>query len=302
VQKGTVLLELSSADARRQLDLQTQSLESARWVTQEACAAASLAERDLARTLQMARDDLVSRQAIDTAQSRRDTAAASCEGATARQAWAAANVSLAREGLAKTVLRAPFPGTVAKVDTEVGEWLTPSLPGTVLPAVIELIDTQSIYVRAPLDETDLGKVKPGLPVRITLDAYPGRSFPGRLTYVSSYVSEVQQQNRTFDVDAEFDDPAFARTVPPGTSADVEILLSVRDDVVRIPTSAILQGGRVLAVRDGTLVGVPVKTGVANWQYSEVVDGLQVGDRVVVSLDRTEVREGARVRVESGAGK
>ena len=76
------------------------------------------------------------------------------------------------------------------------------------------------------------------------------------------------------------------------------MLQARDSVLRVPTPAILQGGRVLVVRDDTLVGVKVRAGLANWEYTEVLDGLRPGEQIVVSLDRTEVREGARVRVEA----
>jgi HlyD family secretion protein len=196
--------------------------------------------------------------------------------------------------LAKTVLRAPFDAVVTRVDVQLGEWLTPSPAGLPLPAALELIDAGSIYVRAPLDEVDAGKVRPGLPVRITMDAFAGRSFPGRVTRVGAYVSEAQQQNRTFDIDVTFDDRQLARTLIPGTSAYVEVILDVREEAIRVPTSAVLLGSRVLVVRDGTLVAVPVRTGLANWEFTEILSGLQPGDEVVTSLDRADVREGARV--------
>jgi HlyD family secretion protein len=165
-----------------------------------------------------------------------------------------------------------------------------------MPAAMELVDVESIYVRAPLDEVDAGKVRPGLAVRISMDAFAGREFRGRVSRVGAYVSEVQQQNRTFDIDVTFEDAAFARTLLPGTSADVEVVLDTRDDVVRLPTSAILQGSRVLVVRGGQLVSVPVRTGLANWEFTEITDGVRPGEPVVVSLDRPEIREGARVAV------
>jgi HlyD family secretion protein len=194
-------------------------------------------------------------------------------------------------------LRAPFDAIISKVSTHVGEWITPSPAGLPMPPALELIDLRSIYVRAPLDEVDAGKVRTGLPVRITMDALPGRSLPGTVTRVGAYVSEAQQQNRTFDIEVAFDDPAFAETLLPGTSADVEVILQAREGVVRVPTSAILQGGRVLVVREGGLVAVPVRSGLANWEYTEITDGLRSGDAIVTSLDRPEVKEGARVRVE-----
>ena len=297
VKKGWTLLALSDVDLRAQVTLQERALDTARSTVTEACAASDLASRNLERTRRLADERLVSQQGFDQAESQSKTAAAGCASARARLGQAEAGVDLARVTLAKSVLRAPFDGVVSKVSAEVGEWVSPSPGGArgVAP-VIEIIDTRSVYVRAPLDEVDAGKLRIGLPVRITMDAYPGRSFPGRVTYIGSYVSEAQQQNRTFDVDVEFDDTAFARTLLPGTSADIEIVLRARENVARIPTSAILQGGRVLVVRGATLVSVPIRTGLSNWEVSEVVDGLRPGDPVVVSLDRLEVREGARITV------
>ena len=81
----------------------------------------------------------------------------------------------------------------------------------------------------------------------------------------------------------------------GYSADLEVILVVRDNVVRVPTSALLEGGRVLAARaDGTLEERKIKAGLANWEYTEVLEGLAAGDRVVTSLEREGVKAGAHV--------
>ena len=204
--------------------------------------------------------------------------------------------TLAKVELSKTVLHAPFDGIVTEVSAEVGEWITPSPPGMPIPPVIEVLDPDAIYIRIPLDEADVGKVREGLPVRITLDAYPGRPFMAQVTRVAAFVSDEIDQNRTFEIEVELDDGEFARTLLPGASADAEVILDARDDVLRIPSYALMEGGRVLVVREEHLVEVSVETGLRNWQFIEVVDGLAEGDPVVVSLDRVEVVEGARVRV------
>jgi HlyD family secretion protein len=169
-----------------------------------------------------------------------------------------------------------------------------------MPPAIELVDVRSLYVRAPLDEVDAGRVRAGFPVRITMDAYPGRSFAGVVTRVGAYVSDVQQQNRTFDIEVAFDDTRFAATLLPGLSADVEVIVQSRDGVIRVPTSVILQGNRVLTVRDGVLVGLPVRTGLANWEVTEIVEGLSPNDVIVTSLDRPDVKPGARVVIQPEA--
>jgi HlyD family secretion protein len=156
-----------------------------------------------------------------------------------------------------------------------------------------MFDADSLYLSAPMDEVDVGKIRPQQPVRITMDAYPGRAFEGHVVRVAPYVQDIQQQNRTFEIEAEFDDAAFGRTLLPGTSADVEVILEARDGVLRIPTPALLEGNKVLVARGERLEAASVEPGLRNWDFVEIRGGLQVGDPVVVSLDRAEVKEGAR---------
>ena len=298
VRKGDVLLALSEEDARAQWAMQDRAHEAARLAAAEACARAQLAARELDRSRKLLADGAVSQQAVDLAQNESTTAAAACAAAGARVGQAVAAVTLANVSLRKSVLHAPFDAVVARVSTHLGEWIMPSPAGLPMPTAVELIDPTSIYIRAPLDEVDAGKVRAGQVARVTLDAFAGQTFAGRVTRVGSYVSEAQQQNRTFDIDVSLADRKFAQTLLPGTSADVEIVLRAREDVLLVPTATILQGGRVLTVRDGVLAAVSVKTGLSNWEFTEITNGLRVGDAVVSSLDRPEVREGARVRVEA----
>ncbi|MBD3163005.1 MAG: HlyD family efflux transporter periplasmic adaptor subunit, partial [Candidatus Eisenbacteria bacterium] len=167
-----------------------------------------------------------------------------------------------------------------------------------IPPVVDLIDPTDLYVKAPIDEADVERVRTGLPVRITLDAFRDRSFDGTLTYVASYVQTTQEQNRTLPVEAAFDSTRLPDNLLPGLSADIEVILDAREDVLRIPTYALLEGDEVLVVRDEELVAVPVEVGLRNWETAEIRSGLETGDPVVVSLDRIEVKAGARARIES----
>jgi HlyD family secretion protein len=74
-------------------------------------------------------------------------------------------------------------------------------------------------------------------------------------------------------------------------------LEVRDQVLRLPTSALLEGNRVLMANDGKLEEQSVEIGLKNWDYAEVVSGLEEGQLVVTSLDRVDVKAGARVKLE-----
>jgi HlyD family secretion protein len=296
VEAGEVVLRIADEDYRATLALRRRALETAEFARNEACTNAEQAERDLTRTLRLAEQQIVSEELLDQAQSRRDAAHAACEGARARVLEADAARELARVELAKTVLRAPFPGVVSELSTELGEYITPSPPGLPIPPVIEILDNESIYISAPLDEVDVGRVTAGPPVRVTLDAYPGRSFDGRVVRVAPFVLDLEEQNRTFEIEVELDDADFARELLPGTSADVEVILDSVDDVLRIPSYALIEGKRVLLFNDGTLKSVEVETGLQNWQFAEIRGGLQRGEAVVVSLDRLEVQEGALAEI------
>ena len=297
VKKGDALVRIAADDVRAQVTLAEKSLVVAAAAEREACRAAEQAVRDLSRSERLAKDDVLSLGLLEKAQTESGMTAAACEAARARVGQARASLDVARVGLGKTVLLAPFDGVVAELSTEEGEWVTPSPPGLPIPAVVELFDPDDTYVSAPLDEVDVGRVKAGVPVRVTFDAYPGRTFPGKVTRVADYVLDLREQNRTFEVEVVLEDAAFGKTLLPGTSADVVVVLARKEDVLRVPSYALLPGGRALLLSKETLVSAKVETGLKGAEWAEVASGLSEGDSVVTSLDRSEVKEGARARAE-----
>jgi HlyD family secretion protein len=193
-----------------------------------------------------------------------------------------------------------FAGTIAKIVGEVGEYSTPSPPGVPTPPAIDLIDDSCLSTSRPRwMKVDAPRIAAGQAVRISLDALPRRSFPGKVRRVAAYVSAVEKQARTVDIEVAFDDPAAPGKLLVGYSADVEVLLDIREKVIRIPSSALLEGGRVLvAASDGTLEERQVKTGLANWEFTEVLEGLSTGEQVVTSLERAGVKAGAAYSIDS----
>jgi HlyD family secretion protein len=302
VRRGQVLLGIEDGEYRHQVALAQRSFDAARAAADQACLAAEQAARDLVRAEALAAKALLSEKGLEDARTNSDGQAAACRSAreNARQAQAA--IGVAQANLDKCTMLAPFDGVVLDIKTEVGEWISPAPPGVVIPAVIDLVAPESLYVTAPLDEADVARVRLGQPARITFDAFRGEEFPGRLTYISSFVETRQEQNRTLTVEAVFTSRDLPPNLLPGLSADLEVILEARDDVLRIPASALLEGERVLLVREGKLVDVPVNVGLRNWQYAEVVQGLSAGDPVVVSLDRVEVKAGARAKIASEIGR
>ena len=298
VEKGQLLMKLWNDDQQAQSTLALAQVATARLRVREACAQATNAEREAGRQTQLREKGFVSNSKEDSARTEAQARRASCEASKADVAQFEAKVAATRVEQGRTVLYAPFAGTIAKIVGEVGEYSTPSPPGVQTPPAIDLIDDSCLYVTAPMDEVDAPKIAPGQPVRISLDALPKQSFAGKVKRVAPYVSALEKQARTVDIEATFDHPEEPGKLLVGYSADVEIILAVRDNVVRVPTSALLEGGRVLVAGDeGKLEERTIKTGLANWEFSEVTEGLAAGDRVVTSLERVGVRAGALFTVD-----
>ena len=295
VRAGEVLLRLEDSLPRARLSLAEDERKAAEAQRDQACLAAERAGRERERTQALAADGIVSADLLDRVDSDARAAQAACRAAAAAAERAASAVTLAKAELAKSVLFAPFGGVVADVFIEEGEWTAPSPPALPIPPVLDLIDSRSIYISAPMDEVDSARIHEGQTARVTVDSQPGRHFPSHVVKVAPYVLDRLEQNRTIEIEIEIDDEALAKTLLPGTSADAEVILSAREDVPRIPTAALLEGGKVLVLEGGRLVERGVTLGLRNWDFTEVKDGLAPDARVVVSLDRPEIKAGARAR-------
>jgi HlyD family secretion protein len=297
VHAGELLLRIDDVLQRASLEVAERDVTATAAQRDQACLTADRAKRELERNEGLAAQGIVSTDLLDQVTSTARTTEAACKAAVAALERARSNAGLARAQVVKTELRAPFDGVLAEISTQVGEWTTPSPPGLPIPSVIDLIDTSSLYVSAPMDEVDSARIHAGQKARVTIDSYPGRSFPATVVRVAPYVLDVEAQNRTVEIEAELQDAEFSKKLLPGTSADVEAILSTHPDVLRIPTTALLEGGKVLVLQGDRLVERTLKLGVRNWDWSEVREGLTAGERVVTSLDRADVKAGARARAE-----
>lgn len=285
---GEVLLRLDERSeqtrvlaARRNADVAVATVEQAR-------AAGVLARQNFDRTVNLHGKGLASQEQLDEAKARKDEAEASLRAAEARQKSAAAAVLLAEDDLTHAEIRAPFDGVVAHRYVEVGEQVIPG------QSLIELVSLSKLYVTAPIDERDAGRLKEGLPVRITLDTYPGVTWSSLLTRLSPVVEVAKEQNRTQEIEADFPSDSSKPAPSPGMTADVEVILGRREAVLRVPTFAVIEGKRVLAVVKGRAVSRAVEVGLRSWEWTEVRTGLREGDRVITSLDRAGLKEGVRV--------
>ena len=301
VRAGQVLLELWNDTLNAQLQVARNQLESARSHAEEACLAADVAEREAERSRKLKEQGFISDERVDRAVSDAKVRRAACNASQADVRQSQSRIAEAAAEKSRTLLTAPFAGVVADITGELGEFTTPSPPGIPTPPAIDLIDDSCLYVTAPMDEVDAPRISKGQVGRISVDALPGEKFSAHVRRIAPYVLDREKQARTVDVEVEFDDSTQIKTLLVGYSADVEIVLETKPDVLRIPTQALLEGNRLLVQRpDGKIEERTITPGLSNWQFTEVVSGLSANEKFVVSLERTGVKAGARVKSDKAA--
>jgi HlyD family secretion protein len=302
VKQGQILLEVWNDDLQALEQLRAAEIKSRRAAAAQACFLAGGAEREAARLTKLQRyNHIVSEQQVDEAQTDAKSQRAACRSAEAAIRVAEADLKVTEAALVRTLLRAPFDGTVAEINAELGEYVTPSPPGIPTLPAIDLLDLSCIYVSAPIDEVDVRQIRVGMQACVSLDAFPEKRCSGKVTRIAPYVLEKEKQARTVDVEVQLTDTEDLRQLLPGYSADIEVLIETKDNALRIPTEAVLEGSRVLLFgAQGELEERAFKPGLSNWAFTEALSGLQVGDRIVLSIGREGVKTGAKAVEDRGS--
>jgi HlyD family secretion protein len=288
---GELLVLLNDSALRAQETGALEAIRAADAHYLEACITRDKARGEYDRKRQLAAKDILSEDLLEQFEHAYQAAKAACDATDAERQKVRASLAGAAANLDKVSIHAPFNGVIAEVNAEVGEWVTPSPAG-----IVDLINRASLYISAPMDEIDSGRIRLGFPVRITIDSKPDETFLGKVTRIAPYVLDIEAQNRTVEIEVELEDPEVSKSLLPGTSADVEVVLQTIHDALRIPTSALFQNTRVLVVEDDVLVEREVETGLRNWDYVEIKAGLQENELVVSSLDRAEVEAGQTAEI------
>lgn len=304
VEAGQVLMRLrqDQLQARvREVEARLQGLANQR---QQRCLQAGLEQRDHERLARLQARQLVAEDRVDQSATRARLSALACDAAALSVRETEASLALQRALLDQATLRAPFAGIVAEINGEVGEFVTPSPPGIPTPPAVDLIDDSCLYVEAPIDEVDAARVRPGMPVRIGLDAFRGQHFTGKVSRIAPFVRDLERQARTVDIEVRFAPEPAELALLTGYSADVEIIIEEHPEALRIPTESLLQGGRVLRydATAGVLHEVRLDIGLANWRWTEVLAGLAEGERIVANLEQEELADGVAAIPEDEAAQ
>jgi len=304
VEQGQLLLELWNKDLVAENQLAASEVRSARAQAESARVQMETSSREAKRLQNLIKIAAISEETLDKANSLAEEKRFTYQAALAAADTRAARLDVLTAELERTRLLAPFSGIVAEIHGELNEYITPSPPGIATLPAIELLDISCFYVTAPIDEVDAAKVVVGARGRVTMDAFGDKHFEARVRRIAPYVLDLEKQARTVEVEMEFTGSIEIKSLLSGYSADVEIILEERGSTVRIPTQALLPGNRVYIYDPdkGRLEARTIQAGLSNWDRTEVVQGLQAGELVVLSIDQPGLKDGIAVKLsgkESG---
>jgi membrane fusion protein (multidrug efflux system) len=267
VKAGAPLFSLDSSVQRAAMREAQANLENAR--------------RTSTRSEELARGDLISRSELENAQ--------------AQLSVAEARVASARAQLQKTSLSAPFDGVVGLREISVGAYVNFG------QALVNLVRLDPMEVDFSLPESDLGMIKAGQPITVTLDALGGETFKGEVTAIDPMM-DVNSRSARLRAQIENDDyklrPGLFARIVLGTGSDATAIL--------VPEQALLQQGEtrfVYRIVDGKAKRTEVKTGQRVPGKLEIVSGLKAGDQVITAgQGKPMMTDGMPVVVVPGGGQ
>jgi len=192
-----------------------------------------------------------------------------------------ADVRYAQAALDKTVIKAPFSGTVGLRQVSAGNYIQ---PGT---QIVNLEDITTLKIQFSIPQTEVSRIKTSQTFTLTTDAYPNRTFTGKIYAIDPKINE---QSRSMTVRGIIRNPD--RTLRPGMFAQVSIETGARENALFIPESAIVQNaaGKFVFIYDGgTAVQTKVSTGTRTTGWVVVVSGLKPSD-IIITKGQDRIRD------------
>lgn len=279
VQKGQLLAELDTRATRLQLD----QAEAAYAVAE---ANYKDAQRNMERMERLKSENAVSQQQYEQIKLAFDAADAQLQ-----QARAALN--LANHNLEVSMMKAPFSGVVASKNAEVGDVINPMMAGfSPTSGVLTLMDFSRVKIEIGVSSQDIARIKRGMAAMLRVDAFPDRTFPGRVSLVNLTADPM---TRKFGVQITADNSELS--LRPNTFGEVTLEVSTHEDALVIPQIAILENEYVFVAQDDdTVVRKDIILGLQNTDMVEVISGIEEGDLVVVE-GNYGLEEGSKIDIQ-----
>jgi len=215
--------------------------------------------------------DFVARDKVDVAE--KDYKAAQAQADQVREM-----IRFNTTQLSYADIHAPIDGVIASVATQQGE--TVSATAQNVPTFVSIVDLNRLEVYAYVDETDIGKIRPGLEASFSVDSFPETEFKGTVSAI--YPKATIQDNVVYYITViSIENPEGK--LKPDMTVNATLYLNKRSAVLAVPNRAIgREGGRkvVHVLENGKAVAKTIKTGWKDGQYTEVVEGVREGDPVI----------------------
>lgn len=265
VKKGQLIARLEQEDLQAKVNEAKMNLKTAE-------ANLDLAQKTIQRMKNLYAKDFVSKDKVDVAERDFKTAQAQANQIRETIRFNEAQMSYAN-------IYAPISGVIASVTTQQGETVSGSSLN--VPTFVTIVDLNRLEVYAYVDETDIGKIKPGIEATFTVDSFPDKDFKGRVSAV--YPKATIQDNVVYYITIiSIENPEGK--LKPDMTVNATIYLKKRENVLAVPSRAIKrEGGKkvVQVLENGKPVQKAIKTGWKDSNYTEVIEGVKEGDLIIV---------------------
>jgi HlyD family secretion protein len=310
VKRGQVICELDQTALRATVSQDRANLSKAKANVRRVKAELAVAEKDLDRAKRLNEKNLISDAELDRAEANYRALAAQLEVADAEVNQVQSSLDRAVTNLGYATIRSPIDGVVVLRNVDVGQTVAASLQAPVLFEIAENMD--KMYVQASVGESDIGMVRNGQPVRFTVDAYTDREFTGEVLQIR-LSPRVEQNVVTYTVMVSAENPD--QLLMPGMTANLQIEVGKSPDgALRVPNLALrfepdqkwLTAGvtlepetsksgrpipRVWVLNDEHLRPIPLKIGLTDKTFSEILDGeIHEGQEVIVGVQEGPVKQ------------
>ncbi len=286
VRAGQVVASIDRREIDAQVDAATATVNVARAGVEAAEASLANAILEHERAQNLFERGALPKQRLDAADTSRRSAVAQRDLAQANLAQAQAALRRAGEVQRDTTLTSPVDGVIVERHYDAG-----SLVGPGDEPVVVIADLRVMKLEAGVSELEAGRLRVGMPARVTAQALPGQVFEGR---VAAIAPEIDARNRHFRIEVRMANPGS--TVLSGMYGSAAIPLKRAEQVLTVPRDAVTtrDGKRVaLRIQADTIQAVPVTEGLTDGVVTEIAAGLSAGD-TIVSDARQDVATGAKV--------
>jgi membrane fusion protein, multidrug efflux system len=293
VKKGTPLAKLDTREIEAIVQKGQAAVEVGKANLLQAEVGGNRADRELTRAQNLKEAGLITQQNMDDIQTEKAASLARIASAKAQVLAAEKDLHQAQTRMAKAVIRSPLDGVVSSRNINVGDLV--GEPGTTR-ILFQIVDNRQLELTVTVPSIDMGRLRLGQPLTFTADAFPEKTFSGRIKFINPTVNEA---DRSVKIIAEI--PNSTETLKAGLFVKGRIITGQRRNVLQIPRSALLswdvgaKKGEVFAVDRDLARRKSIQTGTVSGDWVEVVSGLQAGEPII-TRGGFNVKNGDRVKI------